>query len=162
VSFPSSGATPFGFSFAHDDVLIVSDAAGGPGGTAAVSSYSLAENGNVALTTPALGDSQKAACWLVVPRNRRFAYTANAASNTISSYSVAEDGSLTLLNPVAASTGTGTTPTDMALSGNSRFLYTRDGGNGTISGFRIGADGSLTQITTVTGVPTGSQGIAAQ
>jgi 6-phosphogluconolactonase (cycloisomerase 2 family) len=162
VSFPSSGATPFGFSFGHDDVLIVSDAAGGPAGTAAVSSYAVDEGGNVAVISPALGDTQKAACWLVVPRNGRFAYTANAASNSISQYGVSEDGNLTLLDAVAASTGTGSTPTDMALSGNSHFLYTRDGGKGAVSGFRIGADGALTPIATAAGVPAGSQGIAAR
>jgi len=162
VSFPSSGATPFGFSFGHDDVLIVSDAAGGPAGTAAVSSYAVDEDGNAAIVTPALGDTQKAACWLVVPRNGRFAYTANAASSTISEYGVSEDGNLTLLDAVAASTGTGSTPTDMALSGNSHFLYTRDGGKGAVSGFRIGADGALTPIAKVAGVPAGSQGIAAR
>jgi 6-phosphogluconolactonase (cycloisomerase 2 family) len=97
-----------------------------------------------------------------VPRNGRFAYTANAASNTISEYGVSEDGNLTLLDAVAASTGPGSTPTDMALSGNSHFLYTRDGGKGTVSGFRIGADGALTPIATAAGVPAGSQGIAAR
>jgi 6-phosphogluconolactonase (cycloisomerase 2 family) len=162
VSFPSSGATPFGFAFGHDDVLIVSDAAGGPAGTAAVSSYAVDEDGNVAIVTPALGDTQKAACWLVVPRNGRFAYTANAASNTISEYGVSADGNLTLLDAAAASTGTGSTPTDMALSGNSHFLYTRDGGKGAVSGFRIGADGALTPIAAAVGVPAGSQGIAAR
>jgi 6-phosphogluconolactonase (cycloisomerase 2 family) len=120
------------------------------------------EAGNVAIVTPALGDTQNAACWLVVPRNGRFAYTANAASSTISEYSVSEDGNLTLLAAVAASTGAGSTPTDMALSGNSHFLYTRDGGKGAVSGFRIGADGALTPIATGAGVPAGSQGIVAR
>jgi 6-phosphogluconolactonase len=50
----------------------------------------------------------------------------------------------------------------MALSANSRFLYTRNGGNGTVSGFRVGNDGSLTPFTIATGVPAGSQGIAAR
>jgi 6-phosphogluconolactonase (cycloisomerase 2 family) len=154
--------TPFGFSFGHDDVLIVSDADGGPAATGAVSTYSVDDDGKIAVITPALGDTQKAACWLVVPRNGRFAYTTNAASNSISSYRVSEDGYLTLRDAVAVSTGAGTTPTDMALSDNSQFLYTRNGGNGSVSGFRIGRDGSLTPIASITGVPSGSQGIAAR
>jgi 6-phosphogluconolactonase (cycloisomerase 2 family) len=161
VSFPSSGLTPFGFAFGDDDVAIVSDAGGGSGG-AAVSSYKVEDDGNVRVVSPALGDGQTAACWLVVPRGGRFAYTANAGSATISSYAVSGHGTLALLNATAASTGNGSAPTDMALSGNSRFLYTRNGGKGTISGFRLEADSSLTAVVTIAGVPAGSQGIAAR
>jgi 6-phosphogluconolactonase len=162
VSFASNGTTPFGFSFGHDNIVIISDAAGGPGGTSALSSYEVESNGTFELITPALGDTQQAACWVVVPRNGRFAYTANTASNTISSYAVAPDGSLALLNTEAASTGAGSVPIDMALSANSGFLYVREGGNGMVEGFRIEVDGSLTPVTSVSGVPSGAQGIAAR
>ncbi len=162
ASFPSSGATPFGFAFGHDGVLIVSDAAGGPAGTSAVSSYTVDDSGTVALVSPAVPDTQNAACWLVVPQDGRFAYTANAGSGTISSYTVAPGGELTLLQVAAASTGGGTAPTDMALAGGSRFLYVRDGANGAVDGFRVGPRGSLTPVGTVTGVPAGAQGIAAR
>ena len=106
VSSPSSGSTPFGFAFAHDDIAIVSEAAGGPGGTSALSSYEVEEDGSLHLVTPSVGDTQKAACWVVVPRNGKFAYTSNTGSGTISSYTVSRDGSLALLNVTAASTGT--------------------------------------------------------
>ncbi|MBV8454916.1 MAG: beta-propeller fold lactonase family protein [Deltaproteobacteria bacterium] len=162
VSFTSNGTTPFGFSFGRDDTLIVSDADGGPGKTSALSSYEVEENGVLELITPALGDTQKAACWVVVPRDGRFAYTSNTASNTISSYTVSDDGKLALLKVKAASTGKGSVPIDMALSNNSDFLYVRNGGNGTVSGFRIHADGSLTEVTSAAGVPSGAQGIAAR
>jgi 6-phosphogluconolactonase len=162
VSFASNGTTPFGFSFGHDNIVIISDAAGGPGGTSALSSYEVESNGTLEVVTPALGDTQLAACWVVVPRNRRFAYAANAGSGTISSYRVMDDGSLALLNATAASTGSESSPTDMALSHNSRFLYVREGGNGAVEGFHIHNDGSLTPITNVSGVPSGAQGIAAR
>jgi 6-phosphogluconolactonase (cycloisomerase 2 family) len=162
VSFPSSGSTPFGFAFGRDDAAIVSDAGGGAGGSA-VSSYNIDEDGKVAVVSPAVGDGQTAACWLVAPRGGRFAFTANAGSGTISSYVVSREGSLSLLNAVAGSTGSGSTPTDMAVSDNDRFLYTRDGGNGTVTGFRIAPDGSLTPVASIAGAaPTGSQGIAAR
>ena len=157
VSFPSSGSTPFGFAFGRDNVMIVSDA-----GSGAVSSYTVDEEGNVDLVTPALSDTQAAPCWIVVPRNGRFAYTANAGSGTISSYTVGDNGNLTLLDVAAASVAHGSAPTDMALTNNSRFLYVRNGGNGTISGFRLNADGSLAPISTVGGLPPGTQGIAAR
>jgi 6-phosphogluconolactonase (cycloisomerase 2 family) len=119
-------------------------------------------SGDLELITPALGDTQKAACWVVVPQNARFAYTTNTGSNTISGYTVSGDGSLTLLDTVAASTGAGSVPIDMALSNNSRFLYVRNGGNGTVDGFLVQADGSLTFVTNATGVPSGAQGLAAR
>lgn len=161
VSFASSGTTPFGFAFDHDDA-IVSDAAGGPMGTSTVSSYEVEEDGDLEVVSPALGDTQMAACWLVVPLDGRFAYAINAGSATISSYTVSADGSLALLDATAASTGGGSTPTDAALSNDSRFLYVRDGGNGTVSGFRTHGDGSLTFVASAAGVPSGSQGIAGR
>jgi len=161
VSFASNGTTPFGFAFAHDDA-IVSDAAGGPMGTSAVSSYEVEEDGDLQLVTPALGDTQSAACWLVVPVDGRLAYAINAGSGTISSYTVSAGGSLALLDATAASTGSGSVPTDAALTDNSRFLYVREGGNGTVMGFRIHSDGSLTFVASAAGVPSGSQGIAAR
>ena len=162
VSFPSNGTTPFGFAFGHDNVAIVSDAFGGAPGASALSSYEVDENGNLVVVTPALGDTQTAACWVVVPQNGRFAYTSNTGSGTISSYVVSDGGSLVLLNAAAAPTGNGSAPTDIALSNNSRFLYVRKGGNGTISGFRVQADGSLTPVTSATGLPAGAAGIAAR
>jgi 6-phosphogluconolactonase len=162
VSFASSGTTPFGFAFGHDNAAIVSDAFGGAPGASALSSYKVDEDGNLVVISPALGDTQTAACWVVVTQNGRFAYTSNTGSGTISSYAVSDGGNLTLLNVAAASTGNGSTPIDMALSDNSHFLYVRNGGNGTISGFRVGADGSLTLVTSATGVPVGAQGIAAR
>ncbi len=161
VSFPSSGTTPFGFAFGLDEVAIVSDAGSGPG-TSAVASYRVDEDGNLVVITPALGDTQTAACWVVVPGNGKFAFTTNTGSGTISSYSVSDGGKLALLHVAAASTGNGSTPIDMALSDNSRFLYVREAGNGMIGGFRIEADGSLTPVTGATGIPAGAQGIAAR
>ncbi len=162
VSFASSGTTPFGFAFGHDGAAIVSDAFGGAPGASALSSYEVDEDGNLEVVTPALGDTQTAACWVVVPRNGRFAYTSNTGSGTISSYAVSDGGSLALLNAVAASTGTGSAPTDMALSDNNRLLYVLNSGNGTISGFRVQADASLTPVTSATGLPASAAGLAAR
>ena len=159
VSFPSNGATPFGFAFGHNNVAVVSDAAGGPSGTSALSSYEVDEDGNLEVITPALGDTQKAACWVVVTRNGRFAYTSNTASSTISSYTISEEGDLALMNVTAAS---GNIPLDMALSRNGRFLYARNAGNSAVTGFSVEANGNLTPVTSVAGMPAGAAGIAAR
>jgi 6-phosphogluconolactonase (cycloisomerase 2 family) len=153
VSVPSSGGTPFGFVFGHDDVAIVSDAA-----DSALTSYKVLDSGEVDLISPALTNGGKAACWAAAPRNGRFAFSANSASKSISSYTVAEDGSLALLSAVAATTNV---PLDMAFTGDSRFLYVRNA-DGTVTGFQIEADGGLTPVTAASGLPAGSQGIAAR
>jgi 6-phosphogluconolactonase len=159
VSFPSNGATPFGFAFDHNNVAVVSDAAGGPSGTSALSSYEVDEDGNLEVITPALGDTQKAACWVMVTRNGRFAYTSNTASSTISSFTISEEGDLALMDVTAAS---GNIPLDMALSRNGRFLYARNAGNSAVTGFRVEANGSLTPVTSAAGLPAGAAGIAAR
>lgn len=159
MSTTSNGATPFGFDFGHNNVAIVSDAAGGPDGTSALTSYKVDDDGMLNVITPALGDTQFAACWVVVPESGKYAYTSNSASNTISSYSVSGGGDLMLMNATAASANA---PVDMALSANSQFLYTRNAGDSTISGFRIGGNGSLTMVTSASGLPAGAAGIAAR
>lgn len=161
ASFPSLSTTPFGFGFGRDDAAIVSDAGAGSG-TAAVSSYEVEEDGDVTIISPPVGDTQSAACWIAVLRNGRFAYATNAGSGTISSYAVSEQGKLELKQVIAASTGDGSTPTDMALNRSNRFLYARDGGNGTVVAFRVGPDGTLTPLGTASGIPAGAQGIAAR
>ena len=155
----SSGTTPFGFAFDNRGQLIVSEAAGGPSGTSAVSSYTLSNTGDLSTISGSVPDTQLAACWLVVTGNGRYAYTANAHSGTISSYTIAANGEITLLQAIAANTGAGNL--DFALSRNSGFLYQFINASHTIEGFSVSADGSLTLIDTVTGVPAGADGLAA-
>jgi 6-phosphogluconolactonase (cycloisomerase 2 family) len=155
----SSGATPFGFDFDNKGQLIVSEAAGGPSGTSAVSSYSLSNTGDLTTLSGSIADTQQAACWLVVTGNSRYAYTANAHSGTISSYSIASNGEVTLRQVVAANTGAGNL--DLALTSNGGFLYNFINASHTIEGFNVHSDGSLTLVDTVTGVPAGADGLAA-
>jgi 6-phosphogluconolactonase (cycloisomerase 2 family) len=162
ISNASHGGTPFGFQFARNNVPVVSEAAGGPGGTSAVSSYQINDDGTMEAVTSSLGDTQKATCWLVVTDDRSYAYAANAGSNSISSFTVSPSGSVGLLNAVAGSTGNGTSPIDMSLSTGSHYLYVLNDGNGMVTGFRVESDGSLTPVGTIGGVPSGAQGIAAR
>ena len=107
-------------------------------------------------------NGQKATCWAIVTSDGRYAYSVNAGNGTISSYAVSPEGILTLLNPAAATTGTGSTPTDPALSADSKFLYIRDGGLNEVHGFRVESNGSLTPVGTTGGLPANGQGIAAR
>jgi 6-phosphogluconolactonase (cycloisomerase 2 family) len=158
-TFQSVGATPFGFDVGKDNRVFVSEA---PGSTA--SSYQISEDGDLAVISGSVPTHQAAACWLLTARDGRFIYTANAGSGTISGFQVGNDGSLHLLdqNGVTGSTGSGSHPTDMVQSRDGRFLYSLNNGNGTISAFGVGPNGSLQSLTTVTGLPTSSAGLAGR
>ncbi len=165
VAFTSNGAVPFGLAFSSHDMAIVSNAnapppPAAPFGFSSLTSYQLTDDGSLTVVTPALSDKQFLACWVNVPNNGNYAYTSNTGSGSISSYTISSRGDLVLLNQAAASINGA--PVDMAFSNNSRFLYANDGLNGAIVGFRVASDGSLTQVTSVTGVPFGSEGIAAR
>lgn len=154
---PSSGSTPFGFAFAGREFAVVSEAA-----VSALSSYEIEEDGSAKLISGSVVSGQAAACWAVATRDGRYAYTANAGSGTLSSYAVSRNGSVKLLAAVAANTGAGTAPIDMALTGNDRFLYVRDGATGMVHGFRVEQDGSLTPVGSAGGILAGAQGLAAR
>lgn len=148
ISQPSFGVTPFGFSFNKRGVLIASEAFGGTANASAVSSYTLKNDGVLSLRSGSVPDFQSAACWIVVTKNGKFAYTSNTGSNSISSYRVGRNGTLTLLSAVAASTGAA--PIDMALNRNSKFLYVLNATARTIDVFRVDRDnGGLTHRTSV-------------
>jgi 6-phosphogluconolactonase (cycloisomerase 2 family) len=154
----SEGATPFGFAFDRQGRLFVSEAFGGAPGASALSSYA---RGSFATISASVGSGEQAACWVVVTKDGRHAFTTNTASGSVSSYAIAHDGSVTLSNAVAASTGAGSTPIDMALSRDGRFVYVLAPGNGTVRPYIINADGTLTGIGPVSGAPSTAYGLAA-
>ncbi len=160
---PSSGATPFGFAFRRN-TIIVTEAFGGAPGLSGASSYNTNGVGSVAVISSTVKDTQTAACWFVVTKNGKYGYAANTGSNTISGYSIGNSGNISLIdNGVTASLGAGTVPADEALSSNSHFLYVRNGGNGTISALAVKNNGGLTVLAGgATGLPTGAVGLLAQ
>jgi len=157
VTHASSGSTPYGFDIGQDGTLVVSEAA-----TGAASSYSLGERGGFSTISGSIGDNQKAPCWLVITKDGRFAYTANAGSSSISGYKLEHDGSLQLLDStgVTASTGKNGKPLDVAVDLN-RHLYALDVGNRVIDGFAIDNKGALTPVASAAGMPETMVGIAA-
>jgi 6-phosphogluconolactonase (cycloisomerase 2 family) len=164
VAHLSHGATPFGFAIDRRDHLVVSEAHGGPNNSSALSSYDVEESGDLRLTTGSAPTHQLAACWVVITANDKFAFTSNTASGTITGFQVQRNGGLAILNAqgVSANTGSGSTPTDLALSENSRFLFSLNPGAGNVAGWRIAEDGSLTFTGAATGVPASASGIAAR
>ena len=164
VSHSSHGATPFGFAIDKRDHMIVSEAHGGPNNSSALSSYDVEETGDLRLITGSAPTHQLAACWVVITENDKFAFTSNTASGTITGFQVQRDGDLTILNAqgVSANTGSGSTPTDLALSENSRFLFSLNPGAGNVAGWRIAEDGSLLFTGVALGIPASASGIAAR
>jgi len=159
-SFASSGATPFGFAFAHRGQLIVSEAGGAPAGLSAASSYALAADGTLSPITHSAPTTQAAACWVAVTPDGRYAFTGNAASDSISSFAIDQDGSLELLAGQAAQWSAAHT-TDLAISRNGQFLYALDSGRSSISAFRIGTDGLLSRLAGAS-IPAGAIGLASR
>lgn len=154
----SSGMTPFGFDFDQRGNLIVSEAFGGT--ASALSSYAITGAGLDTISASVAATGQKAACWVVVSKNGRYAYTTNTASGTVSAYAIDKHGLLTLLNAVAATVHG--SPIDASISGNGRFLYVLNGALHSIDAFAIDHDGTLTAIAGgASGLVAGANGLAA-
>lgn len=159
-SQPSAGETPFGFAFDRRGNLIVSEAFGGAENASAVSSYDLARDGAISPISPVVGTEQTSACWVVVTENGRFAYAANTGSGSISSYTVDGDGSIALLESVAADTGEGSSPSDLALD-EEQHLFVLNSSARTVGAYRVRGDGRLVLVDIVGGLPAGAAGLAA-
>ncbi len=160
TTHPSSGETPFGFEFGKLGTLIVSEAAGGAVDASTTSSYRVVANG-FHLISASVPTNQTAACWVVLTKNGKYAYTANAGSDSISLYRVGLLGRLTLLDGRAGDAGAGSHPIDMALSHNSQYLYALGTFAHNISAFAVDGHGALTAITGITGLPASAAGLAA-
>jgi len=170
----SSGQTPFGFAITEAGAIVVSEAFGGAVGRGAVSSYRWNHDPDgdgdrdrdrgLTAVSASIPDYQGAPCWVVVTRDGRYAFTANAGSASISGYHIAQGGHLTLsaADGVSAATGAGSKPLDMALDRGTRHLYLLDAGNHGIQAFDVGDDGSLTKTSAVAGLPPTAVGIAAR
>lgn len=157
-SIASEGETPFGFAFDRHGRLFVSEAFGGAPGASTLSSY---RRGSFTPISSSVPSGETAACWVVISKLGRFAFITNTGSGSVSSYEIRHDGSVTLRHAVAASTGEGSTPIDMALNRNGRFLFVLAPGNGTMRPYAINKDGTLTGLGPIDGVPATASGVAA-
>lgn len=165
VVHDSVGQTPFGFAFSDRSTIVVSEAFGGTPDASAVSSYELSRwGGDLEVVTPSAPTTETAACWIVISKNGKYAYTSNTGSGSITGYRIGHDGSLTILD-ADGKTGeapAGSATIDMAVSGNGKFLHALNGGTNTITTFRINHDGSLTDLGSVDSQSTTAVGLASQ
>jgi 6-phosphogluconolactonase len=148
----SAGGMPFGIRFGHNEVALISEAAG------SMSSYQPTGADMLSTISGAVTDTQKASCWISVPRDGAVAWVSNTGSGTISSFAVSANGDVSLQQAVAGNPGGA--PIDSALSRDGKFLYVDESAQGKLLIFRT--DGAhLIQIGTVP-LHEGIQGIAAQ
>jgi 6-phosphogluconolactonase len=152
---PSSGAGPFGFTFARDGFLVVTEAMSG-----AVSSYELTSQNTLTPVSPSVASGQAASCWISLAPHGR-AFVSNTASATISSYQIASDGQVTLVQAAAAATGSGSAPIDSALSRDASFLYVVDSARGRLLMYQVNGS-ALSPLGAVTRLPSTSQGLVAR
>lgn len=158
---PSDGATPFGFAFRNDGTLIVSNAAGGGAGLGSATSYAIGSDGMLHVISSQVANGQSAPCWFVVNRNGTLAYTTNTASNNTSGYAVGAGGTLSLLGNGDTGTNTGA-PIDAAINpSGAEFLHVLNGSSAEIQVFSIARDGGLSLVADVSGLPAGTNGLAA-
>jgi 6-phosphogluconolactonase len=159
----SAGETPFGFAFDRYGHLLVTEAAGGAEDASSVSSYDIQEDGKLAVIASKVPTTETAACWLVTSRNGRFAFTTNTGSSSISAFKIRRDGNLKLTTKdgVAADTGPGSAPIDLALSRNGRYLFALSASNGTIVAYRVTHNSRLSPLPGISGLPSTINGLAA-
>lgn len=160
-SITSATPTPFGFEALDNGNIFVSEAAGGAAGASKLSSYQVRHDGSISLISGSIGANQSAACWVVITKNEKFAYTTNTASNNLTSFNINKNtGGINVNTAIAANTEMG--PIDAALSGNSKFLYVLNSGSQSIDAFAVAENGSLQRIQTMSGLPVGANGLAAR
>jgi 6-phosphogluconolactonase len=150
VRSASVGPAPFGFQFTPTGTLVVSQAA-----SASVSSYTQSSDGTLTTVSSSVSNAGQAApCWLIVDRQGRFAYSANAGGSSISGFAIANDGSLSLItaNGRTGDLGTGGQPLDIDFGADGRFLYVFKNGTGSIASFVVNNDGTLTPLAETYGL----------
>lgn len=161
--FDSPGATPFGFAVTSGRRVLVSEAAGGAPNASSVTSWKLSPKGELSIIDPVAATQQSAACWVIVTPNGRFAYTTNTASGSISAFRV-RAGELLLQDAdgVAATTGPGSAPIDMAVTPDGRYLHVLSSGSDEIVSFAIANNGSLASLAVNDNLPDGANGLLAR
>lgn len=155
--FRSMGTVPFGSAF-FGNFLFVTEA-----GPNALSSYTLAADGELTYNSASVPNNQQATCWVSVDPTGRHAYTSNAGSGTITDYLIGSGGTLSVVENVPASSVGASAPLDSAVDRSGRFFYVLDGSSGAVSAFQIDGNGRLTllQVFRDTKLPrVGAQGLA--
>jgi 6-phosphogluconolactonase (cycloisomerase 2 family) len=157
----SSGPTPYGFAFAADGTLVVTEAFGAMVGRAAASSY-VPAGSSVAPVSRSVGNGRSEICWAVVSADSRYAFTTNFADGAVSRYAIGSDGELRLEDATAGTAFEGRAGLrDEDLTADGRFLYAVDADARRIFGWAVRDAGALEPIGSWDGLPPTVAGLAA-
>lgn len=154
----SVGHTPFGFDFARNHFMIVSNAEMGGAGAGTGTSYFVWNNGKIKDINGARANYQSAPCWVATTVYGRFAYMTNTASNNISSYYVAPWGGLYLVESNAAQTGMG--PLDIVVAANNYYVYVLNAASHSITSYHRKFFGQLAYMDVKGDMPAPATGLA--
>jgi 6-phosphogluconolactonase len=159
---PSSGPTPYGFAFAGDGTLVVTEAFRAEKGAAAASSYRL-DGASVAPVSRSIGNGRSEICWAVATPDGRYAFTTNFADGAVSRYAFGAGGALTLEDAAAGTARAGETGLrDEDVTRDGRFLYAIDADARRIFGWAVGDGGRLEPVGSWDGLPATVAGLAAR
>jgi len=152
---PSSGPGPFGFAFAPDGTLLVSENNLSEIGGSNTSSYTILEDGTMKPISKSVPDEGTDACWVVITDDGRYAFVSNAfGGGSVSTYAIDDTGALRLVHASATRVPGGDVEddhlmdgtTDPALSRDSRFYYQLNSIFGLVQVFQVNDNGSLTFV----------------
>ena len=163
---PSTGQTPFGFTFASGGALVVTYPDNDRFGLSTVGSYATSNNGTL---TPedVHATNATASCWIVATRDQKYVFVSNTLSSSISAFAVVNNSHL---SPVNLNVGqTEGAPLELTISHDGKFLYVVNVDPGVIANdpnartdvdiFRIGSGATLTKVGTgAQGLPTTASG----
>jgi 6-phosphogluconolactonase (cycloisomerase 2 family) len=162
AAHPSAGMTPYGFDFAPDGTIVVTEAAGAQIGKASASSYRLEGGRELVRVSAAVPNTRSEVCWAAVGPDGRIAFVTNFGDGTISTYELGPDGSIALRDPVAATTVDGGPGIrDEAISSDGRFLYALHADARKVFAWEVGEDGTLVALGSANGLPATAAGLAA-
>ena len=156
----SAGPTPYGFTFAAGDILVVTEAFGAAKGKAAASSYRI--HGSAAESvTESVAYGRSEICWAVASPDGRHVFTTNFADGAVSRFAVSGDGALQLEDAVAGSSVDGQPGLrDEDLTADGQFLYALDANGGRVFAWRV-ERGDLAPVGSWNGLPATAAGLAA-
>jgi 6-phosphogluconolactonase (cycloisomerase 2 family) len=158
---PSPGPTPYGFTFAGERALVVTEAFGAQKGKAAASSYAF-EGGTATPVSRSVGNGRSEICWAVATGDGRYVFTTNFADGAVSRYALGDDGSISLEDATAGTAVEGQPGLrDEDITSDGRFLYAIDADGHQIFGWAIGESGELSPVGSWGDVPATVAGLAA-
>jgi 6-phosphogluconolactonase len=156
VPIASVGNTPFGFSFARDGYMVVSNAEMGIANHSSATSYS-AESGHLSVIERAVPNGQTSACWVATSLHGRYAFVSNTDTDNLSSYYVTDKGSLQLAKDNISS---GDAPSDLVVGPDNYSVYVLCGKSHTIQRYTREELGGLFPEGEIIDLPINATGLA--